>query len=263
MTNPEEKYKALQNVNQDALSSDNLLSCIENNQAWINPKAQSFIEPKTTPSELVQQTLKQDGYGCIDAWTATDVKKPIQFVLNLRFANEDKASEFKKMHRETKIITSADKKTLTLTQEAIPEILGKLGITHYGTSSPVPMNEALQQQHRKETTLNTSISFFSTPEKRNHVRQLIETLTERPEASTSYFHKSLIEFLGKLPLTDASQLISKIKGFTREISAHASEEKATTQLLVDLILNPETKNPCDLIDKLNEIPTQNLTSSRS
>ena len=254
--NPVEKYNKLRQTNQEALSYDNLIPYTENKQGWITPKEQSFNESKEKPSQFIQQILGENGQGCIKVWAGTNPNKPSEFILNLRFSNEHQASEFKKNHCGQSTSTSADRKTVTLTQKTIVKTLKQLGIVHYGAIDPVPIMQALQQEHRQQTTLNTSIGFFCVPGKENLVEQLVKTLLEQPEASTSFFHKSLIDFLKELPAIDPSLLMTKMKDFTQALSTHTVEKEAHTQLLVSLILDSETKNLCDLIDKLNEITSQ-------
>lgn len=249
---PEELYKKLQKGNKEAISYHNLIQFTENKHGWTIPKEVIINEHKEKPSQFIQRTLEQNGHGCTKVWAGTNPKKPSKFVLNLRFSNEQQTSEFKKFFCERNTTISADKKTLTLTQETISEILNKLSITHYDTTNPAPIMQSLQQEHRQQTTLNPAIGFFYTPEKENLVDQLIKTLIERPQADTSFFHKSLINFLKELPSAAPSQLMTKIKKFTHAISTHAVEKDQHTELLINLILDPETRNLCDLIDKLRE-----------
>ena len=256
--NPAEKYNKLKQTNQDALTYDNLIPYTENKQGWIIPKEHVFNEPKEKPSQFIQRILEQNDHGCKKGWASTNPEKPSEFVLNLRFSDEHQAALFKKKHCDRRTTTSTDRKTVTLTQETIAETLKKLGIAHYGATNPAPIMQALQQEHRQQTT---SIGFFCAAGKENVVEQLVKTLMEQPEATTSFFHKSLIDFLNELPPIDPSLLMTKIKDFTHALSTHTVEKEAHTQLLVTLILDSQTTNLCDLLDKLNEVPRQETTPS--
>lgn len=178
--NPEKQYKTLQEANQGALSYDNLISYTENKHGWTIPKEEVTPEPKEKPSEFVQRTLEKKGHGCIKVWTGTDIKKPSQFVLKLRFNCELKSSECKQVYCERTTTLSVDKKTLTLTQETIVSTLKKLGIAHYGTKKPIPILQALQQEHQRHTTLG----FFDTLEKEKQDKPISQKSTPiKPSSS--------------------------------------------------------------------------------
>ena len=95
-------YEDLQKKYKHALSYANLIQYEK--EGWIVPKEQLLNEPaKERPTQYLQRTIETRGFACTKAWIGTDVKKPSQFVLNLRFANESKASEFKKTYCEIQL----------------------------------------------------------------------------------------------------------------------------------------------------------------
>lgn len=262
LINPLQAYKKLRTSNQDALRYTNLCSYSDHvNEDWTIPVQSLTKNHPEKPSQFIQKILEEEG--CSKVWLGTNPKKPCQFILNLRFANQSQAYEFKKNHCERNILKSADGKTLMLIQETIPNILKKILVVHANTMNPEHLVQALEQEHRQESTLNTSAGFFSAPVNDNPVEQLIHALSTRTGTSTSFFQKSLISFLKELPHLNPSLIMSKLKDFTHAISSHSMDKEGETLLLISLILDPATENIRDLIEKLHARTTEECVTNHS
>ena len=260
---PMERYQALQENHQEAISYENLIRYTQDKESWSVSLEPSLVKNliKELPSKYIQTMLAEKGFGCITARICSDSQNPGQCVLQLEFPDVPTASNFEIKQCNGTALVSQNKRTLSLTPRHASEVLTSLGITHYGhtSSGDTPILEAILNEYRQKTTLNSS-RFYQPIKTERLVPQLINTLTELHEREPAFFHHALTHFLKTLPPFDPSMTLDKIKDFTRNFRRDNAIEKAsTTELLVGLILDSEE---IKTLNDLSEAITQELVSTK-
>ncbi len=258
--NPSKVYKEFLTQNPKATKYDTLLPQTDNKESWSYPiDPRSTLAHKESLVESIQATLADKGYGIIATRLRTDSNKTTQFVLQLVFSSSEEAAKFNKSQCEDGCaVYSPDKKTLSLSQQQAETILTHLGLTHYNNT---PIQQALQNEYKQKTSIGSKFQFFRTTQE--HINtQLIKTLNTLPEANASFFVQQLIESLKTLSHNEPLVTLSKIKEFSQNFSeVNTIEKNSNTELVINLILNSETKTLSDLIEQLNTAITQETVSN--